>query len=159
MQDQKSLTLSWLSFLRGDCDIVNTIVAHKGGQYFDYSVQSLLSSSSIWDATTRIVDTQFQEIVATSSLAFVAFGVANTSIMCHSDHVLFWLLDSQDQNLWTHCWRSFPGCGNELVTLVLTYTNGQWNHWARIWLCSPVFTENVRPMIVDAPLTLTLMIY
>ena len=56
MQDQKSLTLSWRSFLGGGSDIVSAIFSHEGGQNFDYSFISSHRCLIIQDARARIVD-------------------------------------------------------------------------------------------------------
>jgi len=70
-----------------------------------------------------------------------------------------WLLDSQDHESLTHRWHSFPGLVNERVNILFAYENRQYNHFGRMWLRSLVFAENVRPKIVDAPLTLNIMTY
>jgi len=41
MRDEKSLTRHWQLFLRGGSDIVTTIFARKGGQYYDYGSMPL----------------------------------------------------------------------------------------------------------------------
>jgi len=70
-----------------------------------------------------------------------------------------WLSDSQDQKLLTHRWWSFPGLVNKRVPILFAYTNCKYNHFGRMWLCSCLFAENVSLKIVDAQLTLNLMIY
>jgi len=72
---------------------------------------------------------------------------------------LFLIIRLTWQKSSTQRWQSFPGWGNECVTLVVTCKTGQYNHVWRIWLCSPVFAKFVRSKIVDAPLMLTLMTY
>jgi len=57
MQDQKSLTLHWSSFLEGGSDIVSTISANKFGEHVDYSLTSLHISLIMDDARIKIVDT------------------------------------------------------------------------------------------------------
>jgi len=57
MQDQKSLTLRWRSFLGGGSGLVAAIVTHKGNQPFHYSLKSSQSCFGIQDAKTNIVDT------------------------------------------------------------------------------------------------------
>jgi len=79
--------------------------------------------------------------------------------MCHSDEGYSLLSESEAQKPLTHHWRSFPGWGNEHVTFLFTYINGQYNHFGRMWQCSPLIADNVRPKIVEAPLTLTSMTY
>jgi len=92
-----------------------------------------------------------------STLAFLALKVANTLIMSQSDHVFFWLSDSEDQKSLTHRWHSFPGWVNKRVTILFTYKNRQYNHFGKMWLCSGLFDENVRRQIVDTLMTLNLM--
>jgi len=92
-----------------------------------------------------------------SSLALLAVKAAKTFIMCYSDQVCVWLSDSQDQKSLTHCWRSFPGWGNEHVSFRFIYKNGLNNHGGKKWLCSLLFVDIVRPKIVDATLTVTFM--
>ena len=82
---------------------------------------------------------------------------AHSLSMCHSDHVMCWLSDSQDQTSLTHHLHSFPEWGNECVTIVFTYKNGEYTHFERMRLCSPFFDNNVHPTISAAALTLTLI--
>jgi len=56
MQCQKSLTLCWSSFLGGSKDIVSSIVAHSGRQYYHYGWMPLYSPVIIQDERTEIVD-------------------------------------------------------------------------------------------------------
>jgi len=56
MQDQKSLTLGWRSFLGGGSDITTSILAHKGGRYIDYGLMPMHSALSVHDARPKIVD-------------------------------------------------------------------------------------------------------
>jgi len=70
------------------------------------------------------------------SQAFLAVETANTLIICHSDQVFLLLSDSQDQNSLAHWWHSFLGRGNECVTILFSYKNGQYNHFGRIPLHS-----------------------
>jgi len=59
MQDQKSLTLGWHSFLGGGSDIVSAIFSHTGGQNFNYGLILSHNYLIVQDARTKIVDTQF----------------------------------------------------------------------------------------------------
>jgi hypothetical protein len=52
MQDQKSLTVRWHSFLRGGSDMVVGSFAHTGGQYSHYSL--MLSGSPVIIQDTRL---------------------------------------------------------------------------------------------------------
>jgi hypothetical protein len=56
MQDQKSLTLHWRSFLGGGSDMVVGIFAHKGGQYCHYGLMLSRSLVIIQDARPEIGD-------------------------------------------------------------------------------------------------------
>jgi len=87
-----------------------------------------------------------------SSLAFLASEAADTSIVCHSDQVLFCLSDPQDQKSLMHRWDSCSGRGNKGATIVFTYNNSLYNPFGRMLLYSPLFAEYVKPKIVDAPL-------
>jgi len=55
MQDQTSLMLEWCSILGGGSDIISSIFAHKGGQYYDYGLKPLHSAVIIHDARQKIV--------------------------------------------------------------------------------------------------------
>jgi hypothetical protein len=57
MQDQKSLTLRWRSFLGGGSDMVVGIFAHKGGQYCHYGLMLSRSLVIIQDARPEMGDT------------------------------------------------------------------------------------------------------
>jgi len=56
MQDQKSLTLRWGSFLGGANDIVAGQFAHTHGQYCDYGLTLSHSPVVIQDARPEIGD-------------------------------------------------------------------------------------------------------
>jgi len=56
VQDQKSLTLRWRSFLGSGSDILAATLSPKGGQISDYSLISSHSCSIIQDEWTQIVD-------------------------------------------------------------------------------------------------------
>jgi len=56
MQDQKSLTLCWRSFLGGGSDVVVGPVAHSGGQYYHYGLMLSRSPVIIQDARPEISD-------------------------------------------------------------------------------------------------------
>ena len=107
----------------------------------------------------RYVDAHSAEIVALSSLAFLAFKAAKTMFICHSDEAFIWLSDPPDQKSLTHRWHSFPGCGHKCVTFIFDYKNGQFNHFGRMGQCCTLLAENVRPKIVDAPVMLILVTY
>ena len=63
MQNQKLLTLHWLSFLGRGSSIIGAICSHKGGQNFDYSLILSHSCLIIQDGSTKIVDTPLTLIV------------------------------------------------------------------------------------------------
>jgi len=56
MQDQKSLTLHWCTFLGGSSDIFSCIFAHKGHQYYDCGEMPMHSPVIIHDAWPEIID-------------------------------------------------------------------------------------------------------
>jgi len=56
MHDQKLLMLRWLTFLGGSSDIVTSIFADNGGQYYDYGSMPLHSAWIIQDTWPKIVD-------------------------------------------------------------------------------------------------------
>jgi len=56
MQDQKSLTLHWRSFLEGGSNIVDGICTPKGGQYCDYCLMLSRSPVIVQDARPEIRD-------------------------------------------------------------------------------------------------------
>jgi len=57
MQDQDSFTCCWHPFLGGGSNILNSILAHKGGRYIDYALILMHSTLSICDARPKIIDT------------------------------------------------------------------------------------------------------
>jgi len=57
------------------------------------------------DARTNIADTPLTPFLGDSSdvvTSILGLKAANSLFMCHSEQVLFWLSDSQDQKLLTH---------------------------------------------------------
>jgi len=61
MQDQKSLTLRWRSFLGGGSDMVIGSFAHKGGQYCHYGLRLARSLDIIQDARPENGDQWFHQ--------------------------------------------------------------------------------------------------
>jgi len=66
------------------------------------------------------------------SLSFLALKSAYTLIVYHSDQVLFWVSESQDQKSLMHRRRSFHRWGNDHVTFIFTDNNGQDSHFWRM---------------------------
>jgi len=56
MQEQKSFTLRWRSFLGGGSDIVAGLYAHKGSEHCDYGLILSRSPVIIQDARPEIRD-------------------------------------------------------------------------------------------------------
>jgi len=56
MKHQKTFRLRWRLFLWGSSDILTGIVAHNGGQYFNYGQLGVHSPLTIHNARQKIVD-------------------------------------------------------------------------------------------------------
>jgi len=59
IQDHKSFTIRWRTFLKGSSDVITSIFANKGSRYCDYGCIPLQSPWIIQNAGLKIVDAQW----------------------------------------------------------------------------------------------------
>jgi len=95
MQDQKSFMLHWRSVLGGSSDIMSSIFAHQGLQYYEYGWMLLHSPVIIQDARPDIVDALMMLI------SMMVQGVC---------HLQFYLLRRPILLVWMHATLQPFGC-------------------------------------------------
>jgi len=71
-------------------------------------------------------------------------------------HIQLWLTTMQCQQLLTHGWCTFSKWGREHVAFSFPYKGSQYFVYDWLQPVAPQITEDTRPTIVDAPLTLIL---
>ena len=74
--------------------------------------------------------------------------------MHSSDQIASQLPDLQDQKSFTLCWRSYSGWGRERVAHSVAWNASQYHIYEWPQQINPQITNDARPTIVDAPLTL-----
>jgi len=101
-------------------------------------------------------EAHFHEGARSVSRCFFPIKAANTLMIYRNDHIAFDLPDLQDQKMLTLRWRSISEWGRECEVRSFAYKASQY----RIYEWSEPFakqiTNDARPKIVDAPLTLIL---
>jgi len=77
LQDQKLLMLCWCSFSNDSWDVINSIFAHKGGQYCDYEYEQPDHVLITWLARPELVDALLMLILAQvyPQYAMMSFGI------------------------------------------------------------------------------------
>jgi len=118
MQDQKLLTLCWHSFLGGSCNIVTTIFAHKGSQYYNYGLMSLHSQVIIQDARHTIVDPPLRLISRMGQrVCHFPFYLQTWRIHPHWKKVTMEPFDS-GMGMTKNCWRSVDTHLHDILTVI-----------------------------------------
>ena len=84
----------------------------------------------------------------------VPIKAANDSFMTACNLSAVWLPWTHDQKLLTLQWCSFSRWGREGISICFAYKGGQWFLYDRLQPIGYVITQNAWPIIVDAPLTL-----
>jgi len=99
------------------------------------------------------VDAHLHDGAWSMLLSLVHIRSANTLIMYHINQTTFKIRDYHNQNSLALQWCSFSESGRERVAFSFTYKASQ--HHVYEWL-QPITTNDARPKIVDAHLTLIL---
>jgi len=88
------------------------------------------------------------------SLSVFPIKAANTLIMNRNDHIAFDLTGLQDQKSLTLCRRSISQWGRERETRSVANKGSQYPIYEWSQLIAKQITNDARPKIIDAPLTL-----
>ena len=102
------------------------------------------------------VDAHLNEGAQSVSQSFLPITPANTLTIYRNDHIAFHLRNLQDQKLLTLHWHSISESGREGEARSFTYKASQYHIYEWSQLIAKQITNDTRPNIVDAPLTLIL---
>jgi len=102
------------------------------------------------------VDAHFHEGALSVSLSFFLIKVANMLIIYRNDHIAFKLPDLQDETSLTHCWCWISEWGRERETGSFAYEASQYCMYEWSQPIAMQITNDARPKIIHAPLTLIL---
>jgi len=102
------------------------------------------------------VDAHFHEGAWCLPLTFSPIKVANTLIIYRNDHIAFELPDLQDKKSLTLCWHSISEWGRDRETRSFAYKARQSCISEYSQPIAMPITNDARPKIIDAPLTLIL---
>jgi len=95
-----------------------------------------------------------QEDDAGTSLAYLPREAANSSLIEVRNPAPLWLPKTGDLKLLTFIWRSFAWWGTERVVSVCAYNGGQYLGYDYLQPMPALITQDARPKIINAPLTL-----
>jgi len=95
-----------------------------------------------------------QEAVTGMSLAYLPWQAANSTIIEVCNYAPLILPKMQDLELLMLIWHSFPRWGREPVASAFAYTGGQCISYDKLQPLPALITQDARPKLVDAALTL-----